>query len=305
MFIHEPVMKKEVVNAFLDADNKNLYVDGTGGGGGHANAVMVGTSVRKSLLIDRDIDAVAHLKSRFETYSDVLVAHGNMSDIDKFLFQSGEAEIDMLLADLGVSSYQLDTEGRGFSWKFEDKLDLRMDASQGETALDMIRRLTVSELQQIFSTHAQERESKKVAIALKKAVDDGVVLTREIKECMVNAKRYHRKKRDDAAPLFMALRIALNKEIEEMETLLKHGFMRLAVGGVMAIITFHSGEERVVRSVFRDLKAGLPLLDPRLGHAVIPGKVELKKKMKPSEAEIERNVRSRSAALFILKKHSN
>lgn len=304
MFQHEPVLKKEVVKALLDAKNKNLFVDATGGGGGHSDAVITETSVRKSLLIDRDLDAVTHLKDRFSTYSDVLVAHGNMSDVDKFLFQSGEAEIDMLLADLGVSSYQLDTEGRGFSWKFDDPLDLRMDASQGETAIEMIKRLSVSELQQIFSTHAQERESKKVAIALKKGVEDGLVLTKDIRDCMVDAKKYHRKKRDDAAPLFMALRIALNKEIEEMETLLKHGFMRLSAGGVMAVITFHSGEERVVKKVFRDIRSGIPLQDPRLGHAVVPKEVELVKKMKPSSDEIEQNVRSRSAALFVLKKHA-
>ncbi len=302
-FYHEPVMLNEVVASLSLAEQKDMFGDVTGGGGGHADAVIGQTGVRKAIVIDRDPDAVTVLQDRFSNRPNVLVSHGKMSEIDRLLFLSGEASFDMLLADLGVSSYQLDTEGRGFSWKFDEPLDLRMNPDEGETAIDMIRRLTVAELQQLFSEHAQERESKRVAIALKRGVvDEGLRTTGEIKECMLRAKRFHRTNRDDAAPLFMALRIAVNNEVGEMETFLRHGFIRLSTGGVMAVITFHSGEERVVKRVFREIASGQPILDPRLEQAVVPGPVTIFRKITPSPDEISRNPRSRSAALFVLKK---
>jgi len=301
-FVHLPVLSSEVVE-HLAVDGARVYIDLTSGGGGHAELILNKYPQTRAILLDRDPDAVSHLKEKFSGYSNVSVVKANASEIDKVSFLMKIQKADIILADLGVSSHQFDTPQRGFSVKNEGPLDMRMDKDSDFTALDFLKKVTEQELKNILSEYAQERESGRVARALKKAMEEGAATTLQFAQAIRKAKKFHPKGIDSATQVFMAIRMAVNNETGELEKLLKKSFNLLSDNGKMGIITFHSTEDRIVKRFFAQRREGLPVYLDDKGTEVVPsGIVDVPKPIMPHEDEIKQNPRARSAKLRILKK---
>ena len=300
-FVHVPVLFNEVVASF--DNNPEVFVDLTSGGGGHDAGILEKYPDVRAVLVDRDIDAVAHLKKKFASFPNVTVVHSAFSEIDKVLFLLQIPKVDIIFADLGVSSFQFDTPHRGFSMQKDGPMDMRMDTGSEFTALDFIKSSTEGELRNILSLYAQEREAGTVARVLKKCADAGMTRTMQFADEIRKAKRYGKKGIDPSTQVFMALRMAVNNELGELESALKKSFPLLSEKGIMGIITFHSTEDRIVKNFFRDRKNGVPYYagdgDSVPVTADSAFSVDV---VSPAEAECAENPRARSAKLRILKK---
>ncbi|HOW50811.1 MAG TPA: 16S rRNA (cytosine(1402)-N(4))-methyltransferase RsmH [bacterium] len=296
---HRPVLLAEF--ARTAPERLSVYVDLTAGGGGHAEQIVRRYPAARLVLIDRDRAAVDRLKEKFAGMERVTVVHGRAGEVDKILFLLKLRKADYIFADLGVSSYQLDDPERGFGFKGDGPLDMRMDDTKGMTALDLVRRSTEQELQEILSKFGEERESKTVAKALKKAAAAGLTTTKQFRDAIVAAKRFKAGRIDPATQSFMALRIAVNEELAEVERMLERAYISLSPEGVLGVITFHSLEDRIVKHFFTDRRQGMPLPEP-FGDSA-PRPVTLVKAVAPEEAEVEINPRSRSAKLRVLIKN--
>ncbi len=296
---HRPVLLAEF--ARTAPERLSVYVDLTAGGGGHAEQIARRYPAARLVLIDRDRAAVDRLKEKFAGMERVTVVHGRAGEVDKILFLLKLRKADFIFADLGVSSFQLDDPERGFGFKGDGPLDMRMDATRGMTALDLIRRSTEAELQEILSRFGEERESKTVAKALKKAAAAGRTTTKEFHDAIVAAKRFKAGRIDPATQSFMALRIAVNEELAEVERMLERAYLSLSPEGVLGVITFHSLEDRLVKHFFTDRRQQMPLPEPFADS--LPRPVTIVKAVAPEPAEVEVNPRSRSAKLRVLIKN--
>lgn len=301
-FKHEPVMLNEVLENVY-CENPAVYLDLTSGGGGHAGAFIEKHPQVAAVLLDRDGDAVEHLKEKFKEDSRVKVVRSKFSELDKALFLLQSKKPDIIFADLGVSSHQFDVAGRGFSIMNNGPFDMRMDQRQEDSALDYIKKTSASDLKRVLSVYAQEREAGKISRVLKECADGGLETTTEIAARIRAAKKYGKKGLDPATLVFMAIRMAVNDEIGEIEKMLKKAFEALSENGVMGIITFHSTEDRVVKNFFRDRKQGVPFYSDTDEKApFIYGRVEVSKIIIPSKEEVALNPRARSAKLRVLRK---
>ncbi|MBP5406516.1 16S rRNA (cytosine(1402)-N(4))-methyltransferase RsmH [bacterium] len=299
-FIHVPVLLDEVLSSF--DNNPEVFVDLTSGGGGHDAEILKKYPDVRAVLIDRDLDAVAHLKEKFTSFPNVTVVHSAFSDVDKILFLLKIPRVDIVFADLGVSSFQFDTPHRGFSMQKSGPMDMRMDATSQLTALDFIKNSTEGGLRNILSEYAQEREAGTVARTLKKCADDGMTTTLEFAEAIRKAKKYAKKGIDPSTQVFMALRMAVNDELGELERALKKSFPLLSEKGIMGIITFHSTEDRIVKNFFRDRKNNVPYYEDERENVPVDKKGKFETEMiLPDAGECGRNPRARSAKLRILK----
>ena len=299
-FVHIPVLLDEVLASF--DNNPRVFVDLTSGGGGHDAEILKKYPDVRAVLIDRDPDAVAHLKEKFAGFRNVTVVHSAFSDVNKVLFLLQIPEVDIVFADLGVSSYQFDTPHRGFSMQKEGPMDMRMDSTSQFTALDFIKNSTEGELRNILSEYAQEREAGTVARTLKKCADDGMTTTVQFAEAVKKAKKYAKKGIDPSTQVFMALRMAVNDELGELERALKKSFPLLSEKGIMGIITFHSTEDRIVKNFFRDRKNNVPYYEDEKESIPVDKKGNFGTEMiVPGAEECGRNPRARSAKLRILK----
>ena len=300
-FVHVPVLFNEVLSSF--DNDPEVFVDLTSGGGGHDAGILEKYPNARAVLVDRDPDAVAHLKEKFASFPNVTVVHSAFSEIDKVLFLLQIPKVDIVFADLGVSSFQFDTPHRGFSMQKDGPMDMRMDTGSQFTALDFIKNSTEGELRNILSLYAQEREAGTVARVLKKCADAGMTTTMQFADEIRKAKRYGKKGIDPATQVFMALRMAVNNELGELESALKKSFPFLSEKGIMGIITFHSTEDRIVKNFFRDRKNGVPYYAGEGDTVPVTDEsafsVEI---VSPSETECAENPRARSAKLRILKK---
>ena len=300
-FVHVPVLFDEVLSSF---DNEPaVFVDLTSGGGGHDAGILEKYPEVRAVLIDRDEDAVAHLKEKFASFPNVTVVHAPFSEIEKVMFLLQIPKADIIFADLGVSSFQFDTPHRGFSMQKDGPMDMRMDKSSPVTALDFIKNATEGELRGILSEYAQEREAGTVARTLKRCADEGMTTTMQFADEIRKAKRYAKKGIDPSTQVFMAIRMAVNDELGELETALKKSFPLLSEKGIMGIITFHSTEDRIVKNFFRDRRNNVPFYAG--GNDSVPVcdnshfSVEM---ITPGAEECSRNPRARSAKLRILKR---
>lgn len=299
-FVHVPVLLDEVLSSF--DNNPRVFVDLTSGGGGHDAEIIKKYPNVRAVLIDRDADAVAHLEEKFASFPNVTVVHSAFSEIDKVLFLMQIKKADIIFADLGVSSFQFDTPERGFSMQNDGPMDMRMDATSQLTALDFIKNATEGELRSILSGYAQEREAGTVARTLKKCAEAGMTTTLQFADEIRKAKRYGKKGIDPVTQVFMALRMAVNDELGELETALKKSFPLLSEKGIMGFITFHSTEDRIVKNFFRDRKNGVPYYsDDRDSMPVSSESAFSISMISPSSEECERNPRARSAKLRVLK----
>ncbi len=294
--VHDPVMVAEVVSA-LGCRPGGLWVDATVGAGGHAQAILEQTAPDGFVLgIDRDREilelAAAHLAAhagRFE------LVHGNFSELGAILVRAGKGQADGVLIDLGLSSLQLDQPERGFSFRADAPLDMRMDRSEPGTAFDLVRSASEEELARIIFEYGEERKSRRIARAICRERDQGgLMTTRRLASAVASAigGRGPRGGQIHPATLtFQALRIAVNGELEALAAALAALPEALAPGGRACVIAYHSLEDRSVKRAFRALAP--------LGRSSKPPAFTLitKKPERPGSAELRRNPRARSARL--------
>jgi len=310
-FKHYSVMLKETVEG-LRVRPDGIYFDGTLGGGGHAEAVLrlLGDGGRY-IGIDQDEDAIRAAKSRLEGFGDKLtVVKSNYERMKEIAAELGIEKADGILLDLGVSSYQLDTADRGFSYKQEAALDMRMDRDMKKTAYDIVNGYSQYELRDIIRDYGEDKFAANIAKHIvqareKKAIETTTELA-EIIKAAVPAK--FRLKGHPAKQTFQAIRIELNRELAVLENTLDDMIELLAPGGRLAIITFHSLEDRIVKNSFR--KAENPCTCPPEFPVCVCGKkskgrVVTGKPILPDKKELEENTRSKSAKLRIFEKRGN
>lgn len=304
-FSHIPVLLRETIEA-LDIRPDGIYVDGTAGGGGHSQEILNRLEKGTLIAIDQDPDAVETVTKRFEGNKNVKVARANFSQMDEVVRSLGFDRVDGVLLDIGVSSRQLDTPERGFSFHNDAPLDMRM-SQEGTSARDLVNTLPHGELARIIRMYGEERFASSIAGAIvrereKKPIETTLELAEIVKSGVPAAKR-----RDGhpARKTFQALRIAVNGELDRLSVGLEAAFSLLAPGGRLAVITFHSLEDRIVKQYFAQLCTGCTC--PKDFPVCVCGKkpqakLWKKKPVEASEEELASNARSRSAKLRVLEK---
>ena len=304
-FSHVSVLLFEAVSS-LDIKKDGVYVDCTAGGGGHSAEILKRLENGRLFALDRDPEAIAALKERFKGDERVTVVRTEFENIRSVLASYGEEHADGVLADLGVSSHQLDTVERGFSFHNDAPLDMRM-SKQGVSAADLVNSLSERELERIIRTNGEEKFSRSIARAIvrerqKKPVETTLELVDIIKSAMPEAAK--RNPGHPARRTFQALRIEVNGELDRLESSLEEMFSSLCVGGRLSVITFHSLEDRIVKRKFASLCTGCtcPPSFPVCVCGKTPrGKLAFKSVL-PGEQELEANPRSRSARLRSIEK---
>ena len=299
-FVHKSVLLQEAVDALSVKDN-GIYVDATAGGGGHSSEIIKKLGSDGRLIdVDRDPDAIAVLTEKFKEHENVLIVHDVFDNISNILAQNNIDGVDGILADLGVSSYQLDTAERGFSVHKDAPLDMRMSKS-GYSAYNAVNELSEKELSDIIFSYGEEKYARSIAKNIVKAREKKPIETTFELCDIISVSMPAKAKRDGhpARKTFQAIRIYINRELEMLPGALKDMFDSLNPGGVLAIITFHSLEDRIVKNTFNDFCKGCtcPSDFPVCVCGKKPkGKLPFKS-VAPSEAEVAENPRSRSARL--------
>lgn len=295
------MLKNESV-ALLAPKDGEAYIDCTFGGGGHSRAILESANCALTAF-DKDKDAASRAREFAKDFPNRFQFIGEPFSKLNELKTSGYAGI---LMDLGVSSFQLDEAGRGFSLRKEGPIDMRMDASKGMTALELIERTPLFELEEIIRGYGEEPRYKKVAKALKDAAQNGELKTTIDLANLVEKVlgRNPRSKIHPATLTFQALRIAVNDELQEIEKALPAAFNLLDSGGILAVISFHSLEDRIVKKFFKKM-AGRP--EDRFDNSFVQERVKLaeiitRKPITATEEEISKNPRSRSAKLRAIRK---
>jgi 16S rRNA (cytosine1402-N4)-methyltransferase len=307
--IHKPVLLAETLELLKPQANQ-IYVDATLGLGGHTEAILSSSAETKVVGIDQDTQAIEFAKERLEKFGErVEIFHSNFSEIKQVLADAGIEKVDGVLADLGVSSLQFDSETRGFSFRFDAPLDMRMNAdSDAETAAELLENLSEEEIADIIYKYGEERFSRRIArrIVWKRELGEPVKTTRELAETVEKAiGRGKKDKIHPATKTFQALRIAVNGELEILEQFIRDGVDVLKKEGRLVLITFHSLEDRIVKQTMQKL-SGKCSCPPRLPICACGAKKEVeiltKKPLVPDEKELEENPRARSAKLRACRK---
>ena len=309
MFQHKTVLLKEAVDG-LNIHPDGIYVDCTLGGAGHSEYILSKLSSNGRLFaFDQDITAIQNAKERFAKFDkDITIIKSNFIHLQERLSEEGIHKVDGVLFDLGVSSPQLDTPERGFSYHHDAPLDMRMDQEATLTAFEIVNKWSFEQLVKIFSRYGEEKFSKQIARKIeasrnKKEIETTAELVEVIKEGIPAPAR--RKGGHPAKRIFQAIRIAVNDELKAFEDSLKQSIDLLSTGGRISVITFHSLEDRICKVTFKKASEG-----PQLPHGlpVVPDeyKPELKlvtrKPILPNEDELNLNNRARSAKLRIAEK---
>jgi len=285
---HRPALMAELLE-YLALRPGMTVVDATVGGGGHAEAVLEKMGGQGKLIgIDRDAEAIAASRERLRRFgAAVTLMQGKFSELESLLDLSGAEKVDRIYFDLGVSSRQFDQAGRGFSFAKDAPLDMRMDQGQGETAAELLKRLSEKELERIFREYGEERFARRVAKEVVRRREKGARLerTRDLAGLLEAVIGRRGQRVHPATRIFQALRIAVNHELEELFKGLGSSLNRLAPSGRMAVISYHSLEDRIVKNFFRDQQREGVL------------NILTKKPVTPGEDEIRSNPRARSAKL--------
>jgi len=285
---------------FLEPERGGLFVDCTLGLGGHAEALLAANPALRLIGIDRDPVAHDKARHRLAAFGDrVTYLEGEFGEIDELLESEGIGRVAGILADLGVSSMQLDTPGRGFSFRFDGPLDMRMGRS-GPTAEDIVNRYGEAELVQIFSEYGEERQARRVARAIVAARGKTPIeTTSQLREVIHRAKhQYGRRRIDPATQVFQALRIEVNRELAGLKRLMGKVAELLDRDGRLVVISYQSLEDRIVKNTLRDLARGeIDLVTGRPHAETRLLEVLTRKPVRPGEAEVALNPRARSARL--------
>ncbi len=307
-FKHYSVLLEETIEN-LNIQPDGIYVDGTLGGGGHSLEIAKRLSEKGRLYgIDQDAEAISAASERLSEYQDrVTFIHNNYCNMQSALLEHGVDKVDGIILDLGVSSYQLDTQDRGFSYRFDAPLDMRMDRRQTLTAKEIVNQYSESELFHIIRDFGEEQFAKNIAKHIVQARNQKEIETTfelsEIIKASIPAKL--RQNGHPSKKTFQAIRISLNRELEVLQSSLEIMIDLLNPGGRICIITFHSLEDRIVKTIFK--KQENPCTCPPefpvcvCGNR-IKGMVITRKPILPSEKELEENSRSKSAKLRVFER---
>lgn len=305
-FSHKPVLLSETIESLMIKPD-GIYVDGTLGGGGHSSEILKRLSEKGRLIgIDRDIDAINAASERLAQFGNFKAVRANYRDIKSVLENENIDFVDGILLDIGVSSYQLDTADRGFSYLYDAPLDMRMSQS-GMTAADVVNKYSEQELVRVFREYGEERFSSRIAEAIVKARKvEPIVTTAQLSNMISeNVPAKYRRESNPSRQVFQAIRIEVNDELGALRDGLDAAFSCLKIGGVLSVITFHSLEDRIVKHKFKDLCTGC--ICPKdfpvcvCGRKPIGGLVT-RKPIRAGEEELNENKRSRSATLRAIKK---
>ena len=286
--VHIPVMSAQVLE-YLNLQPGGLYIDGTIGAGGHAAQILSKLSNKGKLIgIDRDAEALEICYERFSAFADqISLHHSSYHNLSKIMGINGPSRANGILLDLGISSLQINSEDRGFSFQSNALVDMRFDQTKGQTAKDLIRKSSEKELADIIYQFGEERKSRRISNSIKKIKN--LSTTMDLKEAIRKSTPPHHRNKTHAR-VFQAIRIAVNDEIDKLKSFLKIFLDYLEIGGRLVVISYHSIEDRIVKHSFRQLNN--------------ESKVELltKKPLTPSKGEIKLNKRSRSAKMRALER---
>lgn len=299
---HITVLLNEAVDA-LNIKSGGTYIDGTFGRGGHSKKILSKLGAAGRLLaIDRDLAAIEsgkHIQdARFH------ISHKHFSEVNQLAIDNNMTQVDGILLDLGISSPQIDEGSRGFSFRFNAPLDMRMDQSRGKTVAELLTTISEQQLGKVIKDYGEERFAKQVARAIIKERDDGraITTTTQLATIVANAIPKIEPGQNPATRTFQALRIYVNSELEELSLILPKCLDLLAVGGRLVVISFHSLEDRIVKQFIQgeqnrdDLPSNFPIKAKDLPQ---PRLMAIGKAIKPSAAEVKQNVRSRSAVMRV------
>jgi len=307
-FKHVPVLFEECMQA-LSLKDDGIYVDGTIGGAGHSSEILKRTKNSKLIGIDRDMDALSVSKQRLEKFGDrVTLIHDNFKNMSNILDELNVPYVDGILVDLGVSSYQLDAGERGFSFRFDSPLDMRMNKDDKLTAFDVVNNYSQQDLKRVLKEYGEENFAGNIAKNIVKAREKkSIVTTFELRDIILaSVPKYkgHDGKRN-VTKCFQAIRIEVNGELEKLGDFIKDVVHKLKSGGRIAIISFHSLEDRIVKNAFRELATGC-ICPPDFPICVCNHKPTVKiitnHPITASDEELKLNSRSSSAKLRVAEK---
>ena len=303
-FSHKSVLLKETIDG-LNINPDCIYADCTTGGGGHSFELAKRLKNGRLICFDQDKEAIAAAKERLKNFSPIFV-NRNYSEIKESLSELGITSVNGIMMDLGVSSYQLDNRERGFSYHDDAPLDMRM-SGEGESARDVVNEYEPRELVRILQNYGEEKFAQSIVKGILKAREQSPIeTTSQLAEIIKrNVPAKVRNEKNPCRKTFQAIRIEVNRELEVLEIGLKDGFELLSSGGRMAVITFHSLEDRIVKNAFKEYCTGC-ICPPDFPVCVCgrtpKGELVNKKPIIASEEELKENPRSRSAKLRIIEK---
>ena len=307
-FNHVSVLLNECLEG-LNIKENGIYVDGTLGGAGHSSEILKRLSSEGRLIgIDQDTDALKAAKERLKNYSNVTFVHSNFSSIENVLNNLNIDGVDGILMDLGVSSYQLDEGERGFSYMKDAPLDMRMNRDNDFSAYNVINEYSEEDLYRIIRDYGEEKFARRIAsFIVENRQEKNIETTLELVEIIKSAipAKARREGPHPAKRTFQAIRIEVNSELSILNKTIEDGVGKLNKGGRMAIITFHSLEDRIVKNKFRDLAVSCRC--PKEFPVCVCGekakvKVISRKAIEPTKEEVDINPRSRSAKLRVIEK---
>lgn len=306
-FVHIPVLKSEVVSLLCVKPN-GIYVDGTIGGAGHAKAILESEKIKLLIGIDQDEEALVAAKNNLKNFDNVKLIHGNFRDIDKILDSENIENVDGILVDIGVSSHQIDEAERGFSFRTDAKLDMRMDRSKAFSAYELVNTYAEEELERVIRDYGEEKFAKSIARHIAKAREDKpITTTKELEKIILSSVPRYRGQdgKSNVQRTFQAIRIEVNGELDALSEFIVKAVNKLKSGGRLEIISFHSLEDRIVKQKFKELATGC-ICPPDFpicvcGHKATV-KIITKHPVEATEAELKINSRSASAKLRVIEK---
>lgn len=306
-FVHIPVLKSEVVSLLCVKPN-GIYVDGTIGGAGHAKAILESEKIKLLIGIDQDEEALVAAKNNLKNFDNVKLIRGNFRDIDKILDSENIENVDGILVDIGVSSHQIDEAERGFSFRTDAKLDMRMDRSKAFSAYELVNTYAEEELERVIRDYGEEKFAKSIARHIAKAREEKpITTTKELEKIILSSVPRYRGQdgKSNVQRTFQAIRIEVNGELDALSEFIDKAVNKLKSGGRLEIISFHSLEDRIVKQKFKELATGC-ICPPDFpicvcGHKATV-KIITKHPVEATEAELKINSRSASAKLRVIEK---
>ena len=305
-YLHTPVLTKEVIE-YLKCSAGGTFVDATVGEGGHSIEILRAAGQSNIIGIDWDEEILEKARKRLAEFSGrVILIHDDFVNLRDILKDRGVEEVDGLLFDLGISTYHLQQEERGFSFQKSGPLDMRMDRRNQKTALDIINTSTPRDIESILQKYGEEKWAKRITKAIvNKRQRMSIETTKELAEIVAYAipRHYHPRRIHPATKTFLALRIAVNGELEKIDTIMREAPLLLKKGGRICAISFHSLEDRIVKEVFKTLESTCTC-PPSLPHCICGGNKKVleiitKKPITPQPEEKRNNPRARSAKMRV------
>lgn len=302
---HIPVLLDECIQALV-TDLEGTYLDGTFGRGGHSTALLNALDAKARLIaFDKDSEAIAWARKQFAEEKRFTIVHASFAQMQRYLASMGIHQVDGILLDLGVSSPQLAQPERGFSFYEEGYLDMRMDTTQGITAAEWLANVSERELAEVLWRYGEERYARRIARAIVDTrAQNPLTTTQQLADLVAKACPTREKHKHPATRTFQAIRIFINDELNELAKGLAQGLTLLRPGGRMAVISFHSLEDRIVKQFIRSKSQGpvLPKEIPVMPTHFIPELRKVGPPIRPTATEVQRNPRARSATLRVMEK---